>query len=362
MNTNKNVALVRKQHFEILDGLRGIAAFAIVVFHFMEWIYPNPSENFIGHGFLAVDFFFCLSGFVIAYAYDDRIAKMGTVEFFKSRLIRLHPLVILGAILGLIGFLWDPFSDASSTYSFSRIAWLFICSLLLIPMPTMEDRFFNNFGLNAPAWSLFWEYVANIFYAFVLYRLNKRVLIVVLIVAAGLLLYIAQLRGNLLGGWSHDNFWEGGVRIAYSFTAGLLIFRYRLIIKNRLGFGILTILLSCAFLMPYFPLNWLVEALIVMLYFPLIVALGAGSVLSVNMRPICKFSGDISYPMYMTHYWIIWIFGNYLTMYKPAGFNLALIVVAGTLVILVVAYLAMRLYDIPVRRYLTARRKVSLQQ
>src|SRR3978361_1115233 len=93
-----------KQHFEILDGLRGVAALAVVTFHFMEWVY-TPDKNFIGHGFLAVDFFFCLSGFVIGYAYDDRIGKMGILEFFKSRIIRLHPLVISGSVLGVIGFL-----------------------------------------------------------------------------------------------------------------------------------------------------------------------------------------------------------------------------------------------------------------
>src|SRR5690606_24682233 len=91
-----------KPHFQILDGLRGIAALAIVVFHFMEWIFPDAYENPIGHGFLAVDFFFCLSGFVISYAYDNRIEQMGNLEFFKRRLIRLHPLVILGSVLGLL--------------------------------------------------------------------------------------------------------------------------------------------------------------------------------------------------------------------------------------------------------------------
>ncbi|HRO69366.1 MAG TPA: acyltransferase family protein, partial [Chitinophagaceae bacterium] len=66
-----------KPHFVILDGLRGVAALAIVVFHFMEWVFPDITRNFIGHGFLAVDFFFCLSGFVIAYAYDQRLEKIG---------------------------------------------------------------------------------------------------------------------------------------------------------------------------------------------------------------------------------------------------------------------------------------------
>lgn len=88
MNTSQSstAVLETKQHFEILDGLRGIAAFAVVVFHFMEWIFTDPSQNFIGHGFLAVDFFFCLSGFVIGYAYDDRIAKMGLRNFLSQEL------------------------------------------------------------------------------------------------------------------------------------------------------------------------------------------------------------------------------------------------------------------------------------
>jgi peptidoglycan/LPS O-acetylase OafA/YrhL len=69
-----------------------------------RWLYTDYSQNFIAHGFLAVDFFFCLSGFVIGYAYDDRIGKMGVWEFFKSRIIRLHPLVIFGSVLGLLAF------------------------------------------------------------------------------------------------------------------------------------------------------------------------------------------------------------------------------------------------------------------
>src|ERR1700754_3533814 len=134
MDKNKPAATIlqTKQHFEILDGLRGIAALAVVTFHFMEWAYSDYSKNFIGHGFLAVDFFFCLSGFVIGYAYDDRIGKMGVWEFFKSRLIRLHPLVILGSILGLIAFYVNPFSSTAACGP-GRIAVIFLASILMVP-------------------------------------------------------------------------------------------------------------------------------------------------------------------------------------------------------------------------------------
>src|SRR6201996_9514857 len=133
MNEQAADILKTREHFVTLDGLRGLAAVAVVTFHFMEMAYSDYSKNFIGHGFLAVDFFFCLSGFVIGYAYDDRIGKMGIMEFFKSRLIRLHPLVILGSVLGVLAFLFDPFGGHPEVYSAGRIALIFLCSILLIP-------------------------------------------------------------------------------------------------------------------------------------------------------------------------------------------------------------------------------------
>jgi len=353
--------LKSKQHFEILDGLRGIAALAIVVFHFMEWIYPDASQNFIGHGFLAVDFFFCLSGFVIGYAYDDRIGKMGIIEFFKSRLIRLHPLVILGAVLGLLGFLFDPFGVGSTIYSTGRVILLFLCSFFLIPFPVMEERAFNLFGLNAPSWSLFWEYIANIFYALILYKLSRRFILVLAILATAVLCFVGYRAGNLLGGWAGENFWDGSARIFFSFLAGLLIYRYNLIIKNRLGFIGLSVLLLLAFIMPYFEWNWLAELIVVIVYFPLLVSLGAGSWLSLRLKKVCVFSGQISYPLYMTHYAAIWIFGNYYTKNNPDTTELAMIVAIGTILLVGFAYLVMAVYDIPIRRYLTNKRRKKLQ-
>lgn len=81
-------------------------------------------------------------------------------------------------------------------------------------MPIMEDRFFNVFGLNAPAWSLFWEYVANVVYTLVLFRMRRVPLVVLTVMAAIGILILSYSTGNLLGGWSKDNWWQGGVRVA----------------------------------------------------------------------------------------------------------------------------------------------------
>lgn len=361
MNTNKTSAILQtKQHFEILDGLRGIASLAVVVFHFMEWVYADLSKNFIGHGFLAVDFFFCLSGFVIGYAYDDRIEKMGILEFFKSRIIRLHPLVIAGSVLGLLAFLFDPFGGHPEWYSTGKVILVFLCSALLIPFPVMADRGSNLFGLNAPSWSLFWEYIANIVYAFVLYKIKRGYLVLLTILSAVAIGLVCYRSGNLLGGWSGATFWDGGARISYSFLAGLLIYRSSWIIKNKLGFIGLSILLSLAFIMPFSKWNGVSEALVVLFYFPLLIALGAGTTVKPVLKKICAFSGKISYPLYMTHYAVLWMFGNYYTSHSPGKMQLAFVIISGVILLVVAAYLVMIFYDIPVRKYLNDKRSERL--
>jgi peptidoglycan/LPS O-acetylase OafA/YrhL len=349
--------LKTKQHFEILDGLRGLAAIAVVIFHFMEWAYSDFSKNFIGHGFLAVDFFFCLSGFVIGYAYDDRIGKMGVMEFLKSRLIRLHPLIVFGSVLGLLTFLFDPFGGHPESYSIGKIMLVFVSSILLIPFPVMEERAFNLFGLNAPAWSLFWEYVACIFYVFILYRISRKVLLLLTLLAAATLCFVSYRAGNLLGGWNNSSFWDGGARVFYSFLAGLAIYRFNWIIKNKLGFIGMCVLLSLAFLMPFGKWNWLTEPAVVLCYFPLLIALGAGATLTKGLKRLCVFSGKISYPLYMTHYAVLWIFGNYYTSHKPAAAQLVVIILTSLILLVGIAYLVMVVYDIPIRKYLNSKRK-----
>ena len=94
-----------KSHYEILDGLRGVAALTVVLFHTCE-AYAGGSvfHQVINHGYMAVDFFFLLSGFVVAYAYDDRWGVMTQWEFYKRRLIRLQPMVIMGSVIGALLF------------------------------------------------------------------------------------------------------------------------------------------------------------------------------------------------------------------------------------------------------------------
>ncbi len=114
--------------------------------------------------------------------------------------------------------------------------------------------------------------------------------------------------------------------------------------------------------MPFSKFNWIFEPLVVLFYFPLLVSLGAGAVLKPSLKTACIFSGQISYPLYMTHYAALWMFGNYYTNYKPYTTQLVIVVVSGVILLLGFAYLVMRFYDIPFRKYLSDKRKNRLSK
>ena len=133
----------------MLDGLRGSAALLVVLFHIqgitVGW---QGSKILLHHGPLAVDFFFALSGFVIAYAYDDRWGGMRVGQFLTLRLIRLHPMVILGVLLGFASYLLDPFAGQAQTASWRMVLVALGMGLLLLPTWPLPNRFGDTHTLN----------------------------------------------------------------------------------------------------------------------------------------------------------------------------------------------------------------------
>ena len=318
--------LETKPYYDVLDGLRGTAAIVILIFHYLEMIYLDYSDNILGHGFLAVDFFFCLSGFVIGFAYDDnRIKTIGMKGFFANRLIRLHPLVVLGSIIGLTGFVLNPFVDSSEA-GWGPILLAFVGSILLIPTPFLPFRGGGLFPYNTPSWSLFLEYIANIVYALVLCRIKKVWLLVLGCISAGWLMYTSYKSGWLINGWDIKTIGDGFPRVSYSFIAGLLIFRYKFVLHNKLGFALPFVLLMAVFIYPHVDNDWFTEAFMVIAVFPLIISIGAGADVTGWIKKLCIFIGRLSYPLYMTHITSVWIFGDYYNAVKPQGMELFVLV------------------------------------
>ena len=172
-----------KPHYNILDGLRGAVALMVVWYHVFEGFAfaEGAAIDVFNHGYLAVDFFFMLSGFVISYAYDDRWDGMSLGNFFKRRLVRLHPMIVMGTVIGLTTFLiqggvkWD-----GSQTPMSDVMLAFLLTCCFIPAwPGAPHEVRGNgemFPLNGPAWSLFFEYVGNICYALFIRRLSDKAL------------------------------------------------------------------------------------------------------------------------------------------------------------------------------------------
>ncbi len=368
MNTGSSSLPDSKPHYAILDGLRGVAAVMVIIFHLFEAHARDAqfhTDQIINHGYLSVDFFFMLSGFVIGYAYDDRWDKMGIGSFFRRRLIRLQPMVVLGMLLGFAWF----FFQSSGLYSnladtpFWKLLLVTGLGCLLLPVPLSLDvrGWREMYPLNGPGWSLFFEYAANILYATVIRRFSTRWLSAVVALSACALVWQCVSMGNNIGGWSltPDQLMVGSIRLFFPFFGGLLLYRVAKPGRIKNAFLWCSLMIVGALSMPhvggaeYFRLNGVYDAFCIIILFPLIVFMGAsGEVKGKYASRICKFLGDISYPLYITHYpltyvYMGWVFDNEVPL--PRALPMAAGLVAANIA---VAWLCLKLYDEPVRRWL----------
>ncbi len=356
-----------KPHYNILDGLRGVAAITVVCFHIFEAYATSHLDQIINHGYLAVDFFFILSGFVVGYAYDDRWGKMGVLEFLKRRFIRLHPMVVLGAVIGALMFytqgcsVWDV-----SKISITMLLFATILSALLIPATVGSEirEVGEMYPLNGPSWSLLFEYIGNILYALFIRKLPTKPLTALVIVAASGLAAFAIWGpyGDICVGYSMtgDNILGGSLRLIFAFSAGLLLSRVFKPINIKGAFWIGAVAIVTISAIPRIGgsenlwLNGLYDTICAVIIFPLLVYIGAsGKTENKFTTRVCKFLGDISYPLYMVHYPFIylyyaWVKNENLTFAQSLPGALALIF--GCIAL---AYVSLKLFDEPVRRYLT---------
>lgn len=358
-----------------MDALRGVAAIMVVIYHFFEAFATSPFDQRFNHGYMGVDFFFVLSGFVIGYAYDDRwkSGKFTIGSFFKRRLIRLHPMVILGAVIGMVTFFiqggvqWD-----GTQVPVWHVIIALVCTMLLLPaVPGTSPEVRGNgemYPLNGPYWSLFFEYIGNILYALCIRRLStKKLAVLVWVLGIGLAAF-ALMNGSDYGhigvGWTMagNNLWGGLLRMSFSYTAGMFISRIFRPMKIKGAFWICSATLFALLAVPHLGaegnlwLNGLYDSICVLFLFPLILYIGAcGSVTAVGAKgeKVWRFLGDISYPLYMIHYPFMYLFyawcwedGKTIAQTWPVMVGIFFGCIA-------LAYIVLKLYDEPVRKWLS---------
>lgn len=367
--------LATKPHYPVLDGLRGVAAILVVAFHIFETHSTSHVDQIINHGYLAVDFFFLLSGFVMGYAYDDRWHTLTIGSFFKRRLIRLQPMVVMGTVIGALCFYFSdsPMFPLIHTVPVWKLLLVMLIGCTLIPLPvSMDIRGWQEMHpLNGPGWSLFFEYIVNILYAIGFRKLSKTALWVLVLLAGGVLIHytVTCKTGDVVGGWSlnAEQLRVGFTRVLFPFFGGLLLSRIAKPVNRNNAFVLSSILLVVVLCMPriggheHVWMNGLYESLSIILLFPLIVYIGAGGqALEGKAATISKWLGDLSYPLYITHYPFIYIYTGWVSKHKGVAFAEALPYALLTFVgAIVVGYATLKWYDEPVRAWLTKRGKAT---
>ena len=343
------IAVRKTSHYPALDGLRGIAALAVAAYHVEIYFGVGPWAS---HAYLAVDFFFMLSGFVIAYAYDRRLAAgLGLGPFLIIRLIRLYPLILLGIALGTTVLLISI--KFNSGLTISSIASAAITNAALLPTPALLYARPYGFPVNSPLWSLCFEIWINIVYAALFPFLKKPLLWALLIIGAALTFITAVSHGTLNIGFYWNDFYLGLVRVLFPFTAGLLL--ARLYSKptattawgHLAGLPLFIILAAPPLLAGYY------DGIAVLLCFPFIVTAALYAKPIPKLDQLWRTLGNLSYPLYILHFPIVVAVSIFVHRHHTTGIKLYAAAITTYASILILAALAGKFYDEPVRQALS---------
>jgi peptidoglycan/LPS O-acetylase OafA/YrhL len=349
--------IASKRHFALLDGLRGVAAIAVVAYHFgvrseLPFLMPR--------GYLAVDFFFVLSGFVLAYAYHERLRDgLAPGAFMVQRLIRLLPILVPAGVIGGLIELGRP-GVARSLGHIVEIGFISLLSFLALPWPFATSMEHTIFPINGPVWSLFFELLANLTFVAVAKAADPRLGAWALVVVGG----IGMVAYDLVAGTVDVGFllinWPGGLpRVLFSFYAGLLVF------ADRDRFPAVSPWLVCGVLIGVFlcPLEhggWdeLVDLVVVVMVFPVMVGVASKHQPRRGLA-LCALAGDLSYPIYAIHYPMVRVMGFALVRSSLSVAGRLGLIVLGIGFIVALSWLVFRWYDRPLRRVLTARLRAA---
>lgn len=349
--------LKQKKHvFLALDGLRGVAAITVACLHGWLLFGGAAGASLFERAHLAVDLFFLMSGVVIAHAYDMRLASgMSVGQFMRTRLIRLYPLYLIGALLPFAREVGNWAADTRGHPGYGMALQTFSL-LTMIPIKTGSNP--NLFPFNWPAWSLFFEMVINFAYVLAFPVLTKRSLSLIVVISGVGLAYCGIIGGNLNPGNLWPTFPWGFVRVGFPFPLGILMYRlFRDGALPKINIPLpMIFIIAVGVTMPHMPeaLKPIYDVAIVLFVLPLLVCA------SVQHEPkrgrgCYAFLGAISYPLYMLHMTVFFVaqfvcfhlYGDDEMLLAPLIFS-ALVAMAVAL-----AWAMDRLYDHPVRKFAT---------
>lgn len=280
-----------KHVFTTLDALRGAAALLVVIYH--------AGTSRIPGGYLAVDMFFALSGFVLAYNYSGAISGLrDVVPFMRKRFVRLYPLYAVALAVGFVVYLWT--SLAAGTFWPTKAVATLAANGLFLPAPPQLSVTWHLFPFNPPAWSLLFEMLVNLAFVLALPFLGRRMLWAIIAIGAVMLVASALALGELDGGVRNTTWWAGAARVTFSFFLGVALYRFwtagRLTLTLNPWVAALALV---GLLMVPAPDGWRVarDLTLVLVVLPMLIAASTGDAKS----SFLSYLGRISYALYVIH-------------------------------------------------------------
>jgi peptidoglycan/LPS O-acetylase OafA/YrhL len=339
-----------KRVYRTLNGMRGVAALAVAPIH-AGGMLPD-----LGGGFLAVDLFFILSGFVIAHAYERRFeGGMTAGAFMKARLVRLYPLYALGTMIGLFSAAVALKLGAGELSPLGLVLAAFSAVFMVPSIGTVAESVYL-FPLNSPAWSLFYELIANLFYVLA-YRWLTNSRLAAIVAVSGIALAAASLTaGHAWTGPLWANAAGGLPRVMFGFPLGVLLYRFHLVSGDRVKHGVIAWAPLCVLPILFCAHGVWLELVIAMTAFPLLIYLAADLEPGPRSARVFTWLGVVSYPLYAVHAPVFEILQRAIRMFgrnpahmRPAG-------IAALVALVIGGSLLDRLYDEPVRAWFNRRR------
>ena len=356
----------KNHRFLLLDALRGLAALFVVAFHFPH---PRMVSMLLPNGMLAVDFFFCLSGFVIAFSYEKRLSEaLSLKSFVIARWIRLYPVYLLGSIFGLVSAIL--IHHTSTTASRTPGNWFVLFGMAVFVWPARFSTVSSpvNFPLDRPSWSLFYEVVANLVYALLVKgrAVHSAVLLGISAVSFGILTASVSHGQTMGGGDATTTTALGFARVAFSFAAGILVYRlYRSTVHTASWVAFhwiapiavtsgLCAVLVCPLIGTH---NEWFRLFAVAVCFPTLVYCGALVRLPHRLAGVSGILGQLSYPLYLLHVpFVVLLYTSHVWIWADAHPATAYAGLVATLGIFAFsAWWIDEHVDLPLRRFLTNR-------
>lgn len=347
----------RRRVFHALDAARGVAALVVVLYH-LPLAYRGP---WFGSGDLAVDFFFGLSGFVLAHAYLARLASggMSVRDFMIARLVRLYPLYLASLLTLLVLLGGMKLAGLTTLWSTTAMAGKLPFALLMLPSPTLDPRAYL-YPFNIAAWSIFLELAINLLFVLVCRHLSRPWFRWTLICVSGAMLAAQLAIQDVLGGSAWNTLAAGVLRVCFSFFLGIQIhewLQHRQAAKPiRSGWCLLALAALLATVCAP-EQHWLKLAAIFGVFPALMLVLGASDVPRGFAGAALRKLGVLSYAIYMMHgpilYAWLWL---YLTPDTQSSQSATLMVPILACTVLA-AWIADRWFDKPLRAWIDRYRR-----